>query len=147
MSKVEDKKPRGWWHERARELYAQGWNKRQIARELGVGDSAVCKALNPERAKTQWRLYDERSKRPCPECGGPRSSRASLCEQCYTTPIRERDEQIVQWWHNGDSLAEIAERLGWTANHVGVQLWRLRRAGYDLPLRYAVENGKRIPAR
>jgi len=44
-------KPRGWWHEQARELRAQGWTRKQIAERFGVSVPAVRNVLCPVAAQ------------------------------------------------------------------------------------------------
>lgn len=43
---------------------------------------------------------------------------------------------IVAAWRQGASIRDLAELMDTTPNSMGVRLHRLRRKGYDLPLRY-----------
>lgn len=148
---------RGEWHERARQLAAAGHGTAEIARRLGVTPPAVWKALNPERAREIYRRDNARPERVvakrraanaarvlCEDCGRSLSP-GSLwrshhrCHPCWRVRVRaerlERGRRIEAMWLEGLSLREIAERFGWTVNHLGVEIVWLRGQGLDLPYR------------
>jgi transposase len=136
----------------AKRLKAEGLRHREIAERFGCTTSAVTKMLNPnvtewnrrdsarperKAAKAQW----NRDNPPrCPECGRPKGNHTKLCQDCWdaheSERLHARATRIVDWWAEGLSLREIGARLGWTANHVQVQIHKLRAAGYPLPYRY-----------
>lgn len=154
----------------ARRLKAEGLSDAAIARRFGVTRSCVFKWLNPARAKEYGRRDNARPERKarklaiqnevggsCPDCGGPLTKQAiwprvTRCRDCYHAACREahreRDEQIVKWWNDdGLSLREIAERLGWSVNHVQQEIWRLRyRYGYYLAPRRSDVGQRKVAA-
>jgi hypothetical protein len=90
----------------------------------------------------------------CPECGyvygvgsgtkrgRKRQSPDQLTDTCPNCVARRR-ERVVGWWAEGLTYQQIANRLGWTINHVQVEIVWMREAGFDLPYRRAVyPNGK-----
>lgn len=144
----------------AARLREQGLIYREIAERMGL--SSVQEAwnlVNYEKSKAQVRAYKARNREAlreydkryseenravCPHCGfvyGLGSARISgkpqadvnfsNCSGCR----RERGEQIVVAWDLGWTLNEIAEWLGWTRGHLGMEFDRLRAEGYDLPYR------------
>lgn len=58
--------------------------------------------------------------------------------------LRRRTVQVM--WMDGAKLREIADTLGITVNTVGVTMARMRADGWDLPLRHAMWNGRRVAA-
>lgn len=56
-----------------------------------------------------------------------------------------RREQIAGMYLNGLSLADIAAVLDSSANAINVELVAMRQDGWDIPYRYRMENGKRLP--
>jgi hypothetical protein len=57
-------KPRGWWHEQASELLAQGWSARRIARHFDLSESVVYWfASETAREKTRQRVRGRRAER------------------------------------------------------------------------------------
>lgn len=139
---------------RAGELRAQGLTYAEIGARLGVDKSAVWKWLHQERA-AEWRLRDDpdRTRRrawehsakgrgTCARCGrlkGFSSYKNLHCHRCRVELDAERvdarGQLIVAMWAEDRSRREIAAQLGWTTNHVSVEVDRLRKKGYDLPKR------------
>lgn len=114
-------------------------------------------------ANCRKRAGDDRGRAVCTRCGsscGARTAwsnaaeaygrRSGLCGSCRAVVeaerVAERARQIEAWWSDGLTLREIAERLGWSIGHLKVELFRLREDGYDLPYRYAMQDGQRIAA-
>lgn len=106
-----------------------------------------------EKARRAYKRANENTHRArCVDCGSPRAAgtgygdgHPGCCAECRDRRRREahelRDKRIERWWNDGLAMREIAERLGWTLNHLRVEMDRLRRRGYDLPYRY--RTGKR----
>lgn len=144
---------------RAQELRQQGLTYREIGEEMGESkenawkrcnrekDRATAKAwktAHREQAREYDRRYGEDARFTCPECGykygfksgkldGSKAAKVSG-EQCPGCAEKRRGS-IVEWWGEGLTLAEIADRLDWTINHVGTEIARMRQRGYDLPYR------------
>jgi hypothetical protein len=51
--------------------------------------------------------------------------------------------EVQGLWEADLSFPEIAERMGWSASHLAVQTNKMRRAGWDLPLRNVKGQGPR----
>ena len=83
---------------------------------------------------------NERSRGEC-ACGKAISPTATRCLECdfkaRDADTTERRTRIVEMWAAGLSMAAIAEEIGTTANALGGELVRMRRNGWDLPLRRA----------
>jgi transposase len=143
---------------KARELRERGLSYRHIGERLGVTNSCVAKWLNPERTR-EWnrrseakperkaakRAHEKQSRAMC-ACGNPMGQgsgypgyRYNQCDECRVLEERERvDERaqrIVAWWAEGETLKQIASRLGWTVGHLSQEFDRLRGRGYELPYR------------
>jgi hypothetical protein len=54
--------------------------------------------------------------------------------------VRKRAARIEGWWRKGLTMAQIAEKLGWSTDQLSMEFFRLRKAGHDLPYR-------RVPVR
>ena len=105
------------------------------------------------------RFCDERHRGVCEDCGMPTASRSGWpserrsnrwCSPCYRQRelkrTAQRGHQIEEWWAEGRSLREIADRLGWSKGQLSVQMDRLRAKGFDLPYRRrGVKNGTKFP--
>ena len=99
--------------------------------------------------KCRKRQYD----RACIDCGARTSGtdpgrHGGRCKPCGDAAIdyfarpgsvqaRETRERIAAMWQDGQSMREICEALGYSKGHLGVAIWRMRQAGYDVPYRYA----------
>lgn len=84
--------------------------------------------------------------RPCPKCGGPMKRQRSQCKKCYDAEFLASRNALAAMWHDGATLAEIAAALDTTIESVGATMVRMRRAGWDLPYRYAMSDGRRVAA-
>jgi DNA-binding CsgD family transcriptional regulator len=132
------------WHDEAKRLRAEGLMLKEIGARLGRPVQTVHAAVTEENArrrayKEAWRREHYRG--TCERCGGPTERRrVRLCRPCWVAQEKERvhprAEQIVAWWAEGRTLAEIGERLGWSKGHLSMEMHRLRAKGYDLPFRY-----------
>ncbi len=121
------------------------------------------RARNPERARAEVREYKARNRERlraydreyhadptrrgrCRTCGGLMGIRRvadGTCRSCRMAAAAERRQRIVAWWAEGLTPREIAERVGWSVSHVGVEMTYMRRLGYELPYRYAGRVGRR----
>lgn len=122
--------------------------------EADLARSRAWKARNREHTRNYDLAYqaDPTTRAACTKCGGPTAmspgsrDAATLCAGC----IRERKEdswrEIQRLWKAGWSLLDIAEQLGISRGHLGVTMHRMRQDGWDLPHRYAMQNGKREAA-
>lgn len=93
------------------------------------------------------RACDDRRRASCAECGRPLSAGSAnhydrpfkLCTDCSATARRAkmaaRDRQFEEWWAAGLTLQDIADRMGWSREHVGMEFDRARTRGADLPYR------------
>jgi hypothetical protein len=52
--------------------------------------------------------------------------------------------RVVEMWAGGLSMRDIAAVMGWSAHHLGVEMHRMRKLGYDLPHRRTPEQRARI---
>ena len=148
------------WHAEAKRLREEGLSYREIGELFGVTPSAAAKACNRERYRElnrQWNAQPERkaAKRrwaqenpgTCEVCG-VRTQRKSH-SRCFEHHIvreqrRVRAEWIVARWAEGWTGRQIAEALGWSPDHLGVEIDRLRKEGYDLPYRRSPEQLARM---
>lgn len=137
----------------ARKLRAKGATYKAIGEQVGVSASTVVRWLNPgaaERSRTAslaWKRRNRKrhnahcrrwyydSKVPCPRCGQPMTQGARLCRACRSDDADRKARQVEQWWAEGLTISEIAERLGTTVSTVRVSMNHWRRLGYDLPYR------------
>lgn len=101
----------------------KGWGRKRIARHFGVDKNGARNLVG----------------RACPECGGRMGFGSARCRGCYGHPsgprVWERRALIVGMWAGGLSIREIAAELGSSPGAIGVDLWRFRQEGLDLPLR------------
>ena len=117
------------------------------------GKQKYCSEECAEEAhnKQKHRCEEETGRTNCKECNAPLaagsrwSSRSRLCASCRRSEeaqrLDSRARKIEAWWAEGLTQAQIAGRLGWTRNHVQVEMVRLREKGYELPYRRAVHPG------
>lgn len=149
----------GEWHEAARAMKAANPERSNasIARELGVTDSAMWRALNPDAYKASTkntnarrgpakRTWEKQMRATCSCCGGPcgpgtlrvdgttRRLVGEVCQACRTV---RRVDLVVQMWdlRRNEALlnTEIAARLDVSVYLVATELSRLRTLGYDVP--------------
>lgn len=99
------------------------------------------KAAHPDEVR---RLED--NYRGMCSCGAPTSRGRARCWPCEAASRHARWPEIQRHWKAGESLKEIAAALGTTPVVIGSTLTRMRQAGWDVPYRYAMENGKRVAA-
>ena len=107
---------------KARQLHADGLGYKAIAHELGVTRDHARQMGRPDRRKRLERARAARQRRD-------RGSTAGWRRHQATRAI------VVLLWHDGASLKEIAERIGWTPGSLGHTMVRWRREGLDLPYR------------
>jgi hypothetical protein len=71
-------------------------------------------------------------------CGNRIYDGGGECGRCaVTTSHRARCERIAALWHDGATIAAIADDIGSTPGSVGVDIHRMRADGWDLPYRRA----------
>ena len=136
------------------QLRNQGQPYREIAQTLNVGLTTAYRWVNPtrtapyrngrvmhperarERDRHGYRTY-RKDRGQCSQCEGPMSleNDGGTCPSCRQAKVHARALQFEQWWNEGLKMREIADQLGWTKNHVAMELGRLREKGYNLPLR------------
>lgn len=141
--------------ERAKQLRADGLPYREIGERLGVHLHTAFRWLNPDYEEAQrqvargykdrnreamrvyGREYRRTHKGKCSSCGGEmeRQHDGGVCLACREEEVHRRAEMLERWWAEGLTLKEIASKLGLTVNHVGSELNRLRKKGYNLPYR------------
>ena len=99
-----------------------------------------------ERATVQLANVDGARRAVCPGCGGPMEPRSSMCRACSmkrTSRIAtERRQRIADLWATGASRRQVAADLAMTLGSVSVQMDRMRRAGWALPLRKSAGVGR-----
>lgn len=142
----------------AERLAAQGLRQSEIARRLDVAPSTISKWLHPARAKEYNRRSnaqpgrsevklawsraarsDPTNLKPCSSCGGPTGSfiwageQSDVCWSCLLKRREARWRLIAIWWSQGLTYRQIGERLGWTPAAAGMEVHRMREAGWNLP--------------
>lgn len=141
-------------------MRAAGESLEAIADTFGVSKSTACRWTTPGAAETDragaraWkaanrdraRAYDAAHPRraPCDGCGFPRgmgsqSKGPGLCHACRRVAEQVRRDVLAGMWRDGWPVYTIAAVLGVTIGTVRADLWRLRRAGVDLPYRIPAE--------
>ena len=146
----------------AQALRAEGLLYREIAVRMGETTVKAWKRCNRERERSSTRAYKTRNREvlraydrayadrhraTCPHCGhvyksgsGTKRGLRARVNFAQCPGCREhRREWIVGMWDQGATIAEIAEPLGWTEKHVGVEMNRMRKLGYPLPYRYKLK--------
>ncbi len=142
----------------AKRLRVEGLSLRHIGERLGTpvttvyrwtdpdgaarerARSLAWKAENRERVIAYDRSYGREHRGRCINCGdlmGIGVAHDGLCKPCVRAATHERRMQVCEWWAEGLSCREICARLGWSLGHLTHEMSRMRRAGYDLPYRYA----------
>lgn len=153
---------------KARELRAAGLTYDAIARRLGMSHPCIWGWCNPEakRAKDKRsnakrgpakRAWEDAQRANCEDCGRTLQGGSALpcrrnsgkCLDCWwvaqAAELEPRYKQIEAWWAEGLTYPEICAHLGWSENHLGVEIHRMRAAGRNLPYRY--KTGKRAGRR
>ena len=120
-------------------------NERSITRlaaEAGVSYTTMWKRLHPERAKEMDRQSNDRRGsarwyRPCPKCGERMTWHRDIkqCAACKAAHEQDRRELAERLWRDGLSTKEIAATMGWKSKQPNVYIARLRKLGWDFPLR------------
>lgn len=90
--------------------------------------SRAWKAANPERVHRGI----------CDVCGastGPLNT-TGVCGSCRRAAVDFRRRMVVVLWKQGESMTGISVELGWSRDHLGNEINRMRKLGYDLPYRY-----------
>lgn len=133
-------------------LRDQGLTYREIGERCGVHLKTVFDVLNDP---TGEKVRARKAKVPggtCIDCGGPTcpnsgSAPRPRCRQCSDVYVgelageREREkwlprrQQIVELWHQGLTLRQIAGALDTTRESVGATVSKMRLEGFDLPYR------------
>lgn len=123
------------------ETTKQAW--RRCNREYERAAVRAYKVNTREERRAYDRAYADRHRATCPHCGhvyksgsGTKRGLRARVNFAQCPGCREhRREWIVGMWDQGATMAEIAEPLGWTEKHVGVEMNRMRKLGYPLPYR------------
>lgn len=148
------------WQDKARAMKAADPTLTQtaIAEALGVTSGAVCKALNPERAREWQRIQNVRRapmKRAwdrdplnrgwCRRCGAllgqhaKYQNKSGLCRDCrvfeWNWDRAIAEDVLITMARAGCSHRKIAEALGWTVATVNVRQSQLRAGGVTVPYR------------
>jgi transposase len=151
---------------RARALRAKGLTYAEIGTKLGVSTNTAYRWLNPgkaERDRQRARAWKARNRehlhsydaayaaanaRTCGTCGGPMHYKTigTACATCTQARRHERALAIERMWRDGLTVYEIADRVGWTKDRLGIEMANLRADGYDLPHRRTPEQVDRIRA-
>lgn len=157
---------RGEWHEAARIIRAAHpeWSYGRIARALGVGEPAVWKVLNPERArkfnarqnarperkaaKAAWDKAHPESHRAECECGSEMKRGSARCDGCVRAVADTRRQLAEGMWADGWTCREMAEALGVSKDQMGIEVanWRKRGHADAFPHRRTPEQVERITA-
>lgn len=115
--------------------YLRAWRAQnpERAREL----NRAWKARHRDRTRAYDANYDAAHRDVCSVCGRsrPRGGSGDLCARCITDAVERRRARVVELWHDGLTVRELAAVFGWTQGYAGVEVVRMRRAGYDLPYR------------
>lgn len=105
--------------------------KNQYVRDRGFNRSDSKKERN--------RRWEQAHQGVCPGCGCGTYYKAIRCQACEINRLHQqsgsRRRQIAEMWAAGSTLREIAESLGSSANSVGTEMVRMRKAGYELTWR------------
>lgn len=143
--KLREEDPKRWTYDALGKRFGvtgtciQKWLKPEWAREKARKDNAKRSA-----AKRQW---ERENRAKCPDCGQPmgagsrcpsaRPERCTVCDNARRVErVGLRGREIEAWWAEGLTMSEIAEKLGWTVNHLCSEFVRLRKKGFHLPYRY-----------
>jgi hypothetical protein len=118
-----------------------------------VDPDGLMSATTPEqrvgkRAEQKRRWDRENNRGECGICGAVTWNRKTRCGKHDVQHERAwRFRKAIQdRYLAGMPVAQIAAELGKGQTHVEVEMVRMRRDGWDLPYRYNVKNGKRVPA-
>lgn len=145
---------------KAQRLRDKGLKLREIAEVMGLsGPRTAWRLVNPERDREQNRARNDKKRaweaaQPrgvCQDCGAETGLAAfrgtKRCFVCHVFSEAERVEvrahKIEEWWSEGLTLLEIADKLGWSKGHVSMEMHRLREQGYELPYRH--QHHKNLP--
>jgi hypothetical protein len=116
--------------------------------------AVLMSATTPEqrvgkRGEQKRRWDRENNRGECEICGAATWKLANRCGRHDVQHDRawRRKREIVQRYKAGESLRQIGEAVGSTANAVQADISRWRSAGDDIPYRYSVgPDGRRVPA-
>lgn len=109
------------------------------------------KAEHREQVQASGREYRAREdvRGKCQVCAGSMGlnrRQDGVCASCRKAAVLERRAEIQRRWAAGESIRSIAEALGSTDKHVGVEMSRIRATGHDLPYRYRHAKRERVAA-
>ena len=117
------------------EVRSAGQCNRCYKRDWRLDHDSERRVGNPVRAR-QKEKYDYK---PCPKCGAQCNHNSTGCQACYDKERGEGKQArrliIEALWNGGCPAREIAERLGTSAASIGVEVFRMRADGWDLPRR------------
>lgn len=149
--------------DRASEMRQEGMTLQRIGDEFGVSRERIrqllagttlvraCKGCAEDFETTHANqrfcsdtcrgvAYEENQKRQC-DCGAPIRRGTARCHDCHREAQKAitdaRRQRIAELWATGQTMIEIADAVGTTANALGGELCRMRGLGWDLPLRRA----------
>lgn len=111
---------------------------------MAVERKARVMSDHPDNArKRAWDQAKDRRSCPCGNLRAPGQQRKhpdGLCMYCRlevkAVEAAIRRERIVEFWAEGLSRQQIADRLGTSDNAIGKTMAEMRREGWDLPYRY-----------
>lgn len=115
--------------------YKRRRRKDPVLAERDREASRAWKARNRERTRVYDREYDAAHRIACQVCGASRRRDVlgPKCARCLREEVEHRRERIAAMWSEGLTLRRIAVEFGWSVTRAGVEVARMRQAGYDLP--------------
>lgn len=141
----------------AQRLRAEGLTLQAIGDRFGATHTCVWRWLNPERsaehvrkqnarperraAKRAWEREHDRGECPCGAtlAVGARRKGIEVCRDCHdemqAVGTAMRRERIRDLWEAGATRKEIVQALASTSPSIQTEMARMRREGWELPLR------------
>lgn len=156
-----------------RRMYVAGYTLAAIAAERGYSPTKVRDLLDPrfkdrrreasrlykqnniEEVRRKNREYNDANRATCIECGGSmgsgsghRQNRGAIgvCRPCRTAAKEKRWRVIEGLWAEGKTFGQIAAEIGIKGGHLGVELDRMRKAGWNVPYRRTEQQRRNLIA-